>query len=264
MKIDLNSENIHLNFFDYNYLKELVYKVNSFITKIDPTLNKNLKNNLKDLVVKKGRLKISDKSYDEANNILTIDMCKWDLIGVLQIASTNRIDGKSGVITNNGLGRGLNAGITEYFSRMMSSKIDYYIIETLIAETLLKLNLNTVFYSYFYSNGTNLMQFDSKMKDLMMYLDTYHDNYIKINEAIALKKDKSLIFKLQCSNFYNIYYVIETLITIINRSFIDEEKKNKIVSEFISKFNSITSFEEFRYLRDLNNGIKNKCKRKVK
>lgn len=263
----LDDENIYLAFNEFDYIKEVIYKVNEFITRRDSHLNKNLKNNLIGLKIKKDKIKLSENGYNASENELRIDNTKWDIVSVLEMASTNRNKMYPGIILENGIGYGLNAGITEYFSKCLSNKNSYYVIESLIAETLLKLNYDVVFYSYFYNNGSNLMLIDKKIKDLMVYLDLYHDNYIKIIKLNENKKNKKQIFDLQVSNYHNVYSIIDILINIVNISFISEEDKYKIISEFISKFISITSFDEFRYLKSINydaEKIRKKYKRKVK
>ena len=256
----LDDKNIRLTHNEYNYIIELIYKINEFIIKRDSDLNKNLKNNLTSLKIRKDKIEIWENGYNSKENELIIDNSKWDIVSILEMASTNRNKKYSGIVMDDGLGYGLNAGITEYFSKCLSNKRSYYVIESLVAETLLKLNYNVVFYSYFYNNGSNMMQFGKNINDLLIKLDLYHSNYLKMNKMISNTKNKNSIFRLQCSNFYCMYYIIENLIKIIDESFIDENEKYKIVSDFVSKFNSIISFEEFKYLKELKIDVKKNVK----
>lgn len=273
MKTKLNisnllvDENIYLTFSEFYYIKEIIYKVNEFIVRRDITLNKNLKNNLSSLKIRKDKICLWENGYNALKNELRVDITKWDIASVLEMASTDRNKKYPGVVFDDGIGYGLNAGITEYFSRCLSNKNSNYAIEALVAETLLKLNYDVVFYSYFYNNGSNLMLIDRKIKDLMIHLDFYHDKYIELTKLSENKKDKKKIYEFQCSNYYNVYFIIDNLIEIVNVSFISEEEKCKIISDFVSKFVSITNFDEFRYLKSFNydvKKIKKIYKRKVK
>lgn len=262
-----------LNSPSYYFTTNPIYQVNKFITSIDPNLNKNFIENLKDLKINYQKAGICKSDYEYVTNTIYSHDNISDVFGLLHVASNDKNKKYTGIITEyvNGkeMGYGLNNGLTEVFTNQINKKSFAYPLEATIAKVLLILDPNTVTYSYFNNDGKKLLNMNKKMDILLTCLDCYHDNFVELliayNERFVRnyfklktnsqkQKSKLLeekIHKIEINNFTNVYYVFDTLNTIIDSSNIEEEKKQDLYISLYNEFNAMFMSEEFRYLKEL-------------
>ena len=258
----------------YHFTSNPFYKVNNFITSFDSNLNKNLLVNLKDLV-------ISDKPnfrhsayYDHKKNEAYSKCDKFDIFVLLCIASNNRNRRYTGIITRDGLGYGLNNGLTEIYTNKMINKRLIYTIEALVSEFFLIKDKKIITESFFQNDGNRLISIDKDMELILSLLDNYHDNQLELmylykekftkerfyhNEVYgeALRQKNfylnsiyNKISKLEYNNHAIIYKIIETILNIIEQNENKEEQLEQL--NYLNKnFSKITNRDELSYLNDI-------------
>lgn len=250
------------------------YQVNKFITNIDKDLNKNFINNINNLIIEEEPRKIQPTVYNYYSNILNTKGLLNNIYTLLHMAS-NDIDKRYlGIIIEDGIGYSLNEGLTELFANEICYKGYNYPFEVTVAKSLFMIDKKIVAESYFNNDGNNLMLINSKIKDLMISLDSYHDNYVKL---LSLYKEKNIIEQskykdekleslienlnysinmIEEENFENVYNIFNILINIINNSKIEEEQKQYLFKVISDEFNSIFTNSNLTYLQELSYEIK--------
>lgn len=250
------------------------YQVNKFITSIDKDLNKNFIKNIDDLIIEEAQNKIHLTDYNYYCNIINLRRVTNNIYTLLHIAS-NDIDKKYfGVIIEDGIGYSLNEGLTELFANEISYKGYNYPFEVMVAKSLFMIDKKNVAESYFKNDGNNLMLINPKIKNLMISLDSYHDNYIKLLNLYKEKniirqsknKDKKLesllenlndsINMIEEENFENVYTIFSILINAINDSKFEEEKKQYLFKTISDEFSNIFTNSNLAYLQELSYEIK--------
>lgn len=266
---DLKDEFDILNRPRYRFYTNPIYQVNKFITDFDADLNENFINNLKDLKIKSEKIDDCISDYDYVNNTIYSSDEIVDVYGLLHVASNDRSKKYTGVILDNDLGYGLNNGFTDLFTNDINNKNFSYPLEATIAKALLMLDNNVVMHSYFTNSGEELKQISNRVHELMKYLDSYHDTFIKLislykerfikdcmflksNDAKKeLKKINDNIYTLECANFANVYHIFNILIDIIDSSNLDNDSKEDLFIRLRNEFKHMFIGEGFFYLREL-------------
>lgn len=250
----------------YHLMPNPIYQVNEFITNIDKGLNRNFLENLKDLKIEKESLRSIASDYDCQTNTLYCKNNKADVFGLLNVASNNRSKPNTGIILEDGVGYALNKGLTELFTYNINNKKCVFPLEATIAKALLIVESEVATYSYFKNSGEILNLKNRLIKDFMISLDTYHENYIKLiglyderwtnefkklktNEQIKqLEKIREEIHELEQVNFSVVNNILISLIEIIEKSFIEESEKESLAFKLNHEFNLLFDSEKFCYL----------------
>jgi len=280
---DLREQFDILNSPRYRFYVNPIYQVNKFITDFDADLNKNFINNLEDLKIKTENMTGCISDYDYVNNAIYSGSDIGDVYGLLHVASNDRSKKYTGVILDNNLGYGLNNGFTDLFTNDINNKKFSYLLEATIAKALLMINNNIVMHSYFTNNGEELREISNRVHELMKYMDSYHDTFIKLYSLYKekfmkdyifikskdakneLKKINDNIYTLECSNFSNVYHVFDILIDIINSSNLDSDRKEDLFIRLRNEFKHMFSCEEYFYLSELSQEFnKNICVKRRK
>ena len=272
----------------YGLRRNPFYEVNNFIYGIDKNLNKNYLDNLQDLKVLPDYHRDSLCSYDYENNIAYSKGGKADAFVLFHVASNDRTKENTGVIDSEGNGYGLNTGITELFTYKVNNISLMYQVETFMAEIMYCLYKDELANSYFNNNSNILKSANPNINDVMLYLDQYHDNYIKLislNRSIFSKerfyynqvygdtlkeKDDELnsiyesIYKLESANITYCNSLLDYIIKMIEKSNISQGEKLSILLKVKNTFTKITSKEDFDYLSEVNNNVLSNMKRLVK
>lgn len=264
------------------------YLLNSFICVNygQKYLTDNYYNNIFNLKV----LECSDKKclfyYDEIDNKIYSSDSKTDIFALLNLASTDRFNKKSGVIKNN-IGYGLNYGITDFYNRKITKDKSYFPFECFIASTIDKIDKKTLANNYFDPTHNDLNEIipSDKYDEFLKLVDEYHDNYLKLMKLyrykfseeryyfnliygntlrkrnIRLSELESKINSLESKNYTIVYDVLDNLINFIsnNNNLSIEDKKNALTF-MNNRFNKILANDDFYYLNDLGDTLKENIK----
>ena len=273
-KIYVNRDNFDiLNNSRYLFSSNPFYQVNRFITRIDNSLTKNYLLNLKDLGVVNIKNSEYTSDYDYLHNIASSRDDKSDVFVLLHVASNDKNKKYTGIINEDGVGYGLNNGLTEYYTNRINGKRYSYPIESIVAKILDKVAHKTLAISYFKNNSnllcTSLNLPEYFILDLFELVDNYHDNYIELMNSYREKfekeryyhnevygkffkeKNKQLsdlyvnIHELEYTNYVlveNIYYL---LIDIIMFSKMNTSEKNIIIELVNNEFSKLFKKEQF-------------------
>lgn len=255
----------------YRFMVNPIYQVNKFILEIDKKITKdniytNLINNIEDLDIVTISRKNYKSDYDYVTNTIYTSDSKSDIFGLLHVASNDRTKKYTGIITDDGIGCGLNNGLTEVFTNKINNKRFSYLLEAIIADVLLKLDFKIMSHSYFKNAGNDVMLISKNLKELMVDLDSYHNNqielitlyrerfargYTKIRNSTLTQELDAIdyeISRLERANYSNVCNIFNILIGIINNSNLKDSEKLDLFSKLNNIFNSIFNNEEFTYL----------------
>ena len=262
------------------------YKVNNFITNIEKGLNKNFIKNLIDLIITQENQSGYTSDYDYKNNKIYSRDSKSDVFGLLNVASNDREKEYTGIITKEGIGYGLNNGITEYYTNQINGKKFVYPIEALSANVLDAVQHRILALSDFGNNSEILEYANSETIALMKTLDIYHDNYLELTNLYKQKQDKERfyhneiygkhfenndielrringrIYKLECINYGIVFDIYGLLINIIRRSALNKNEQSILIEYVNRKFNNIFKKDNFNYLNNLTKTFEEPEKRK--
>lgn len=263
------------------------YKVNNFIANIEKGLNKNYLGNLIDLIIMQENQTEYTSDYDYKNNKVYSKDSKSDIFGLLHVASNDREKEYTGIITKDGIGYGLNNGITEYYTNQINGKKFVYPIEALSANVLDAVQHRILALSYFKNNSEILERANSEAITLMKTLDTYHDNYLELtnlykqkddkerfyhnqiygnsfeNKDVELRRINGRIYKLECINYGIVFDIYGLLISIIRRSALNKNEQS-ILIEYVNKtFNNLFKKDNFNYLNNLTKTFEVPEKRRI-
>jgi len=251
------------------------YKVKRFISKgISPIYIENYLDNLKDLTIKKVDYKGYKSDYDYLTNTIFTSDSKSDIFGLLHVASNDREKEYTGIITKEGIGYGLNNGLTELFTHTINHKKIVYPIEVLISKILLTTKNKEICYSYFNNDSGSLIN-NEIIFEILNFTDIYHNNYIELSSLYRQKfskefayhnqiygkklkeKDHELgeindrIYTLEYINIEVLYNIIDKLINLISNSNLPQEQQVNILKILTNNLNKIVIKDNFRYLQEL-------------
>lgn len=263
------------------------YKVNNFIINIDKGLNKNYIKNLIDLIITQEKQTGYTSDYDYKNNKIYSKDSKSDIYGLLHVASNDREKEYTGIITPEGIGYGLNNGLTEYYTNSINNKKIVYPIETLIAKIFDSIEHRAVAIGYFNNDSQMLLLSDSEIIKIMELLDFYHDNYIELLNLYKEKFDKERYFhnevygkylksnninlqeiyskinKLEYKNTACMYEIYRSLIMVIRRSCLEKNEQDILIEYMNGCFKNIFKNENFNYLSNLTTKFEKTPKRRI-
>ena len=292
-RIYLNKDNFDiLSNHRYNFLPNPFYLVNKFITRIDNSLNKNYLFNLKDLSIEDSTGKDYISNYDYRHNRISSSDSKSDVFALLHLASNGINKKYTGIITIDGVGYGLNSGITDYYTNLINGKIYSYPVEALIAKTLDSVNHKLLATSYFENNSHLLCQSLNipvhYALDLLELVDNYHDNYIELIKCYREKFDKERFYhneiygkflkeknkqlvdlygkihELEQTNYILVDDIYWLLIDIIDFSKLNTSEKNRIIKHLNDNLSELFKKEQFNYLSNLVNFFQKTEDKKIK
>lgn len=276
-----------LNRRTYLFSSNPFYKVNNFITNIDKRFNKNYLLNLRNLIITTEKQEGYTSDYDYKNNKIYSKDSKSDIFALLHVASNNREKEYTGIITKDGIGYGLNNGITEYYTNLINGKKLVYPIEALAANVLDAVEHRALALSYFENNSEAIQLADSEIITLIKTLDNYHDNYLELTNLYKQKEDKERfyhnqiygntledknielkringkIYRLECLNYGNVYDIYGLLISIIRKSRLNKNEQSILIEYVNGKFSNIFEKENFYYLNNLTNTFEVPEKRRI-
>ena len=263
-----------------------IYQVNNFIVDANKKMNGNFLSNLNDLNILSTNEPLCKVDYDYNTNTLYCNDRSADVYGLLHVASNNRRKQYTGIILNSDVGYGINNGLTETFTHNINGSKFSYPLEAVVAEVLLTIDSDLMYYSYFSNNGSLVMLLNNKVEELMRNVDKYHDNTIELNslykELFALKcsvyKNNEYKNRLECvnekmlkleyDNFATVYNIFNLLVDIISNSKLSRSDKQKLLSKTYYECEHIFSKEEMSYLLELiyilGADTSNNVKKKVK
>lgn len=264
------------------------YQVNKFISNKDNKLTSNYLSNLETLNITNTNERNCLSCYNPVKNELYSKNEKADVYGLLYVASNDINKPHTGVITEEDIGYGLNNGITDLFTSMINGKRLTYPIEAITASVLYAINDQIILKSYFENDHQNLVYILKEYKDLLVLLDSYHDNYL---ELFNLYKDKFLhdryyhnlvygttlkandetlkeienkIYTLESSNYTYVADIITIMTDLITNSGLNIRAISKIANDTNSKLNKTYYKEEFYYLLGLKDRITDEVSKKKK
>ncbi len=258
------------------------YKVNEFIKKFSPELNKNYIKNVKTLDI----INKHENIYDVDKNVISSLNNKADIFLLLYLASNDRCKKNSGLIDENGKGYGLNNGATDLFCHMISNKKLTYKVEALVAESLFMMDEKIFVASYFENNYINLKKInnDLDIDKLNEKLDKYHDNYLilidkqkekfiksrfynnlvygntlkqKNNKLLDLEKE---IYNLEKENYEIVYDILIMLLNSLSNNYSLNKNNNLIIGKISQDFEKIVKSDNFEYLQELSKTYNNKIR----
>lgn len=262
----------------YFFVSNPFYLVNRFITRIDDNLNKNYLLNLKNLIVQENDDNKCLSNYNYLHNIVSSSNSKSDVFALLHVASNNPERKYTGIITEDGIGYGLNCGITDYYTNLINGKTLTYPLEVIIVKVLNYIEHKDLATSYF-ANNFGLLQTklkDENLVDLMALIDEYNDNYITLirlynerfdkeryyyNEIYGKQlKEKDLklqnlynkIHRLEYNNYDIVYNIYNYIINIIEHNIEEKETLIQIVN---NEFCKLFKMEQFKYLQNISNSF---------
>jgi len=268
-----------LNKRNFMFYSNPFYLVNNYINNIDRHLNHNFINNLNDLQISNTNEFGYNSNYDYKNNIVNSKDSKSDVFALLHVASNNRKKEYTGIITPEGVGYGLNNGLTDYYTNKINGKKIVYPIEALVAKTLDKICQGEVSLDYFENEYRNFIEYDDCILNLMKLVDQYHDNYIELIECYRNKfekerfyynsiygrqlKEKNIqlqelynkISKLEYNNYTLVEKIHELLLDIIYYTDFNYSDMHLIAWNFENELETIISKENFGYLSNLINSF---------
>lgn len=267
----------------YFFILNPFYLVNRFITRIDDNLNKNYLLNLANLTVQENDDTKCLSNYNYLHNIISSSNSKSDVFALLHVASNNRERKYTGIITEDGIGYGLNCGITDYYTNLINRKNLTYPLEVIIARVLNYIDNKDLATSYF-TNNFELIQTKLKNEnliDLMALLDEYNDNYITLirlynerfdkeryyyNEIYGNQlKEKDLklqnlytkIHRLEYNNYDIVYKIYNCIINIIEKNInLYPETKETLIQFVNNEFCELFKMEQFKYLQNISNSFR--------
>lgn len=273
-----------LNSSRYLFSSNPFYQVNEFIVKIDRSLNKNYLLNLKDLGITENKNNEYISNYDYNHNIVSSKEAKSDVFTLLHVASNDRNRKYTGIINEEGVGYGLNSGLTDYYTNLINSKNYSYPVEVIIAKTIDKICHKDLATSYF-ENNVNILLNDSGvdrnlLNELLLLVDKYHENYIELirlykdkfekeryyhNEVygkllkernLGLQKIYDKIYDLEYNSYVLVDDIYWLLIDIIDFSKTTDSFKKLVIETLNSDLSSLFKLEQFSYLNNLSNYLK--------
>lgn len=273
-----------LNKSTYHFMQNPFYQVNKYISNINEGLTKNFKENLNDLKIEIESNPLYKSSYDYTTNTLYCKNVKTDVFALLHMASNDKDKKYTGIILNGEIGYGLDNGLTEMFAVDINHENFIHPLEATIAKSLYMIDPKIVTFSYFTNDGNSLLLLNKNIKELMVNIDNYYNNYIKLiflnkelfarkyrklrssNQNKELKELESEIYYLERINFENAYKSFKILINIINESKLSLEEKQDLFTRLYNEFDILFGDEQFSYLNELANEFKNSAytKKRVK
>ena len=267
------------------------YLVNRFIVRIDDRLNNNYLFNLKDLGIIDNDDNRYTSNYDYLYNVVSSSNSKSDVFALLHVASNKKGNNYTGIITKDGIGYGLNNGVTDYYTNLINGKRNSYPIEAIVAKVFDKILHKTLATCYFENNSfyfcNSLCLSESFIIDFMKKIDIYHDNYIELIHCYREKFEKERYYNneiygknlkeknIQLQRLYNkihflekenysiVYDIYYSLVDFIENSEIIYNEKIKLIEYINNEFNKLFCKEEFNYLSNLNNVFENVNVRKL-
>ena len=268
----------------YHFMTNPFYQVNKYISNIDEGLTKNFRENLNDLKIELETNPLYKSSYDYTTNTLYCKNLKTDVFALLHMASNDKDKKYTGIISSGEIGYGLDNGLTEMFAVDINHENFIHPLEATIAKSLYMIDPKIVTFSYFTNDGNSLLLLNKNIKELMVNIDNYYNNYIKLiflnkelfarkyrklrssNQNKELKELESEIYYLERINFENAYKSFKILINIINESKLSLEEKQDLFTRLYNEFDILFGDEQFSYLNELANEFKtnNYTKKRVK
>lgn len=267
-----------LNTSRYLFISNPFYQVNKFSTSFDKDLNDNFLFNLKDLSIAENKTNEYISNYDYKHNVVSSKEAKSDVFALLHVASNDRKRNYTGIINEEGMGYGINSGLTDYYTSLINGKKYSYPIEAVIAKTIDKICHKDLESSYF-KNNVNILLNSNKINkeclaELFLLVDKYHDNYI---ELIRLYKDKfekeryyhnevygkylkgknkkildldNKIYELEYNNYIIVDDIYWLLIDIIDFSKTTDSFKQVLIESLDSDLTHLFKLEQFSYLNN--------------
>jgi len=251
------------------------FQVHNFINSINKDLNSNFLMNLNDLKISKNKEDGCSSNYDYKKNVIYSKDSKSDVFALLHVASNNRQNKYTGIITKEGVGYGLNNGLTDYYANMINGKKIVYPIEALAAKIIDMIYHGNLVKSYFKNNSEEITNVNIFISKLMELVDTYHDNYIELMECYMEKfnkeryyynavygkflKEKNIqlqelynkIHKLEYNNYALVEDIYFMLIDIIEISRLCLDDQNHLINLLDNEIKEIIKKENFSYLNNL-------------
>ena len=238
------------------------YQVGKFLKEEKFYLD-NYKNNLKDLKIETGNNSYYTCMYNEKNNTIYSDNYISDIFGLLHVASNNREKDGIGLVDKNGIGTGLNSGLTSLFASEIVKGNEVYSIEKIVAKTMMLVHKLVITDAYFNNEPSFLEVYKLNISELNCVLDEYHSNSLKLDELNRkisylrfqiirndklIKEIEEVIYELKNRNEILVYELFKLISDLIAYSCVDESKKNEITNIINNDLNMAYNMQGMDYL----------------
>lgn len=246
------------------------YQVGKFLKEENFYLD-NYKKNLEDLKIESGSDSYYTCMYNEKNNTIYSDNYTSDIFGLLHVASNDREKEGIGLVDINGIGTGLNNGLTSLFAGEILNRSNVYPIEKIVSKAMMLVDKNIITNAYFLNDPIILNMYKLSISSLNDILDEYHNNALKLEELNnkktnltfkivrndkLIKEIEEVIYELRNRNEILVYELFKLISDLIAYSDIETSKKIKITDIINNDLNNAYNMQGTGYLKGYEDDFK--------